>query len=224
MRRRIAAPVPDTAAWREGHALGVSAVTVPACGGGPHPGGRLQPRTAAAPADRRRHAPEPAGAGSFGHLRTDRSPDRALGASDGLLGLPMDAGGAGRLNHSSPSCLNRPAQRTDFFHGLLRPFATRTGIPLGQLRSVIQGRAGRHTTLQSIASVMGMRLFSAPAEPGGMEAPPLPPELTRALGLPSDTSVIDAVDAMDSVYTGGQPATRLRDVMQGRRASGSPTR
>ena len=44
---------------------------------------------------------------------------------------------------------------------------------------------------------MGMRLFSAPAEPGGMEAPPLPPELTRALGLPSDASVIDAVDAID---------------------------
>ena len=86
---------------------------------GAHPGGRLQPRTAAAPADRRRHAPEPAGAGSFGHLRTDRSPERALGASDGLLGLPMDAGGAGRLNRSSPSCLNRSAQRIDFFHGLL---------------------------------------------------------------------------------------------------------
>ena len=30
----------------------------------------------------------------------------------------MDAGGAGRLNRSSPSCLNRPAQRTAFFHGL----------------------------------------------------------------------------------------------------------
>ena len=32
---------------------------------GAHPGGRLQPRTAAAPADRRRHAPEPAGGGLF---------------------------------------------------------------------------------------------------------------------------------------------------------------
>ena len=49
-----------------------------------------------------------------------RAPDRALGASDGLLGLPMDASGAGRLNRSSPSCLNRSAQRIDFFHGLLR--------------------------------------------------------------------------------------------------------
>ena len=47
------------------------------------------------------------------------APDRALGASDGLLGLPMDASGAGRLNRLSPSCLNRSAQRIDFFHGLL---------------------------------------------------------------------------------------------------------
>ena len=67
----------------------------------------------------------------------------------------------------------------------LRPFSMRTGIPLGQLRSVVQGRAARYTTLQSIASVMGMRLFVAPAEPGGLEAPPLPAELTRALDLPS---------------------------------------
>ena len=37
----------------------------------------------------------------------------------------MDAGGAGRLNHSSPSCLNRPAQRTDFFHGLIGELARR---------------------------------------------------------------------------------------------------
>ena len=32
----------------------------------------------------------------------------------------MDTDGARRLNHSSPSCLSRRAQRTDFFHGLLR--------------------------------------------------------------------------------------------------------
>ena len=65
------------------------------------------------------HAPEPAGAGSFGHLRTDRLFDRLLGASDGHLGVQMETGGVRRLNRSSPSCLNRPAQRTDFFHGLL---------------------------------------------------------------------------------------------------------
>ena len=39
------------------------------------PGGRLQQRAAPASPDRRRHAPEPAGAGSFGDLRTDRASD-----------------------------------------------------------------------------------------------------------------------------------------------------
>ena len=46
----------------------------------------------------------------------------------------------------------------------LRPFAKRTGIPLGQIRSVLAGRASRHTTLQSIADAMGMRLFVGPIE------------------------------------------------------------
>ena len=32
----------------------------------------------------------------------------------------MDPDGARRLNRSSPSCLNSGAQRTDFFHGLVR--------------------------------------------------------------------------------------------------------
>ena len=31
----------------------------------------------------------------------------------------MDTGGSPRLNRWSPSCLNRPAQRTDYFHGLI---------------------------------------------------------------------------------------------------------
>ena len=34
-------------------------------------------------------------------------------------GGQMDSGGLRRLNRSSPSCLSRSAQRTDFFHGLL---------------------------------------------------------------------------------------------------------
>ena len=33
-------------------------------------------------------------------------------------------GGAGRLNRSSPSCLNRSAQRIDFYHGLLALLAS----------------------------------------------------------------------------------------------------
>jgi phage repressor protein C with HTH and peptisase S24 domain len=79
----------------------------------------------------------------------------------------------------------------------LRPFAMRTGIPLGQLRSVVQGRAARYTTLQSIASVLGMQLFIGPAESGGAEAPQLPREITRALHLPSDAGVLDAVGLID---------------------------
>ena len=72
------------------------------------------------PPDRRRYAPEPAGAGSFGDLRTDRASDGPLGASDERLGVEMETGGVRRPNRSSPSCLNRPAQRTDFFHELIR--------------------------------------------------------------------------------------------------------
>ena len=58
---------------------------------------------------------------------------RALSAICGLIGrltalwgrltaswdFQWTPAGAGRLNRSSPSCLNRPAQRTAFFHGLL---------------------------------------------------------------------------------------------------------
>ena len=39
----------------------------------------------------------------------------------------MDASGAGRLNRSSPSCLNRSAQRIDFFHGLLGAVEVQVG-------------------------------------------------------------------------------------------------
>ena len=79
----------------------------------------------------------------------------------------------------------------------LRPFAVRTGIPLGQLRSFLQGRAARYTTLEAIASVMGMQLFIAPMDPAGIGAAALPAELIRALDLPSDASVAEAVEAIN---------------------------
>lgn len=60
----------------------------------------------------------------------------------------------------------------------LRPFASRTGIPIGQLRSVLAGRAARYTTLQSIAAVMGMRLFVGSVERNG-------PEASAGAGAPS---------------------------------------
>ncbi len=70
------------------------------------PGGRLQHRAAVAPPDRRRYAPEPAGAGCFGDFPPDRVSDRLLGASEATLGVQMDTDGARRLNRLSPSCLN----------------------------------------------------------------------------------------------------------------------
>ena len=87
----------------------------------------------------------------------------------------------------------------------LRPVAKRTGIPIGQLRSFVQGRASRHTTLQSIASAMGMHVFVTRVEQRGMEAP-LPGELTRALGLPPDATVAEAVNAIER----DSPGSRLR--------------
>ena len=58
-----------------------------------------------------------------------------------------------------------------------------------------------------------------------MEAPPLPPELTRALDLPSDTSVIDAVDAIDQARA-RSPAAPPGGGRQDRRREGltSPCR
>ena len=92
----------------------------------------------------------------------------------------------------------------------LRPFALRTGIPLGQLRSVVQGRASRYTTLESIAAVMGMQLFIGPAAESGEKAPQLPEEITRALQLPSDASIVDAVDLIEK----DAMASQLRDGMR----------
>ena len=108
------APVRD-----RGAAAGVGARPRECAQAGAHPGGRLQPRTAAAPADRRRHAPSLQG--------------RALSAICGLIGrltalwgrLTASWTSNGRRRGWSAqsliaSCLNRPAQRTAFFHGLLR--------------------------------------------------------------------------------------------------------
>lgn len=73
----------------------------------------------------------------------------------------------------------------------LRPFAKRTGIPLGQLRSVLAGRASRYTTLQSIAAVMGMRLLVDSVERNGAEAsdwtaPSGPVMTTTELKIPEE--------------------------------------
>ena len=90
----------------------------------------------------------------------------------------------------------------------LRPVAKRTGIPIGQLRSFVQGRASRHTTVQSIASATGMQVFVARVERSGAGAP-LPRALTRALGLPPDATVAEAVKAIEGDAAGSRLRTAV---------------
>ena len=78
----------------------------------------------------------------------------------------------------------------------LRPFSLRTGIPVGQLRSVIQGRAARSTTIELIASVLELEFYIGPARADPARGPRLPAEIARALDLPRDASVDDAVGAI----------------------------
>ena len=89
----------------------------------------------------------------------------------------------------------------------LRPFSLRTGIPLGQLRSLIQGRAVRSTTLESIVTVLGLEFYIGPARPGSSASPALPPEIARELDLPRDAGIADAIGAMDKDAL----ASRLRE-------------
>ena len=89
----------------------------------------------------------------------------------------------------------------------LRPFSLRTGIPLGQLRSVIEGRAARSTTLELIASVLELEFYIGPARPDSALRPRLPAEIARALGLPRGATVDDAVGAIRK----DAMASRLRE-------------
>lgn len=102
----------------------------------------------------------------------------------------------------------------------LRPFSTRTGIPLGQLRSFIGGRAARLTSLRSIVAAMEMRLMVVPAEPPGPAPPPVRAELTEALGLPPDASVAEVV----AVIERDPAASKLRKGLRLMREMTEPAR
>lgn len=79
----------------------------------------------------------------------------------------------------------------------LRPFSMRTGIPLGQLRSLLQGRAARSTSLERMSSVLGLEFYIGPARKGKPPPPGLPPEIAEVLHLPKDAHVADAVGLID---------------------------
>lgn len=79
----------------------------------------------------------------------------------------------------------------------LRPFSARTGIPLGQLRSLLQGRAARSTTLELMSSVLGLEFYIGPARRRRPGRPGLPPEIAKALHLPREADVADAIEVID---------------------------
>lgn len=73
----------------------------------------------------------------------------------------------------------------------------RTGIPLGQLRSVIQGRAARSTTLELMASALGIEFYIGPVRVEPSSGAGLPSAVAEALDLPRDASIADALRAID---------------------------
>lgn len=91
----------------------------------------------------------------------------------------------------------------------LRKFARRTGIPVWQLRSVLAGRALMSTTLESIASILKLELYIGPAREESSSRHVVPPEIVRALGLPRDATVEDAVGAIRRDKT----TSRLREAL-----------
>ncbi len=78
----------------------------------------------------------------------------------------------------------------------LRPFALRTGVPLGQLRSLADGRDSRSTTLELIASALGLEFYIGPVRAESATQRELPAEIAEVLDLPADASVADAVGAI----------------------------
>lgn len=89
----------------------------------------------------------------------------------------------------------------------LRPFAHRTGIPLGQLRSVVQGRAVRSTTLESIASALDLEFYIGTPRVDCAVRSRLAPEIASVLRLHPNATVADAVAAIDRDAL----ASKLRD-------------
>ncbi len=77
----------------------------------------------------------------------------------------------------------------------LRPLAVRTGIPIGQIRSLVGGRAFRSGTLEQVAAALGLEIYIGPPLPDSTAAVPL--EITAALGLRGDASVAEAVGVID---------------------------
>ena len=53
----------------------------------------------------------------------------------------------------------------------LRPLSVRTGVPVGQLRSLLQGRAALSTTLERVSSALGLEFYIGPPRKPGAARP-----------------------------------------------------
>ena len=118
------------------------------------------------------------------------------GAQQGTTASPIPVIVSEVTSSGGVDYLRRAVQRTIETEGL-RPFALRTGVPLGQLRSLVQGRASRSTTLELIASALGLEFYIGPVRAASSTERELPPAIAEALDLPGDASVADAVGALD---------------------------
>ena len=88
----------------------------------------------------------------------------------------------------------------------LRPLAARTGIPVGQIRSLLDGRAVRVTTLQSMTAVLGVQLTIGPG-PGDPAAASSLPD-----GAPASVRALANLSAAALPENHSEPgATPLRD-------------
>lgn len=75
----------------------------------------------------------------------------------------------------------------------LRPLAARTGIPVGQIRSLLDGRAVRVTTVQSMTEVLGVPLMIGPGTGDLAPAPPYPENAPAGVLAPHSPSASAAV-------------------------------
>ena len=62
----------------------------------------------------------------------------------------------------------------------------------------MQGRAARSTTIESIASALGLEFYIGPTRAAAATGQELPPAIAEALDLTRDASVADALEAMDT--------------------------
>ena len=78
----------------------------------------------------------------------------------------------------------------------LRPFATRIGVPLGHVRSLIGKRPVQSSTIESVAGALGLKLTM---ESSRAVRQSVPEDITKALKLAHDCSVGDVVDAIHAL-------------------------